>query len=77
MVYRFTMGIRKNEPEWENTINQLIKDNQEEIYQILREYKIPLLDNLGNPLIEKLPFKLENIPKKRQEIDINKILNLK
>ena len=50
MVYRFTMGIRKNEPEWGNTINQLIKDNQEEIYQILREYKIPLLDNLGNPL---------------------------
>ena len=39
--------------------------------------KVGKTDNLGNPLIEKLPFKLENIPKKRQEIDINKILNLK
>ena len=50
LVYRFTMGIRRNEPEWEKTINNLIKDNQEEINQILREYNIPLLDNLGNPL---------------------------
>ena len=50
LVYRFTMGIRKNEPEWEKTINNLIKDNQEEINEILREYGIPLLDKLGNPL---------------------------
>ena len=50
MVYRFTMGIRRNEPEWGNTINNLIKDNQSEINEILKEYNIPLLDNLGNPL---------------------------
>ena len=50
MIYRFTMGIRKNEPEWEKTINNLIKENQEEINQILREYNVPLLDKLGNPL---------------------------
>ena len=50
MVYRFTMGIRRNEPEWGKTINNLIKDNQSEINEILREYNIPLLDNLGNPL---------------------------
>ena len=50
LVYRFTMGIRRNEPEWEKTINNLIKDNQEEINEILREYGIPLLDKLGNPL---------------------------
>ena len=49
MVYRFTMGIRRNEPEWRKTINDLIKDNQEEINEILREYNIPLLDNLGEP----------------------------
>ena len=49
-VYRFTMGIRRNEPEWGKTINNLIKDNQSEINEILREYNIPLLDNLGNPL---------------------------
>ena len=50
LVYRFTMGIRRNEPEWEKTINNLIKDNQEEINKILRGYGVPLLDNLGNPL---------------------------
>ena len=50
MVYRFTMGIRRNEPEWGKTINNLIKDNQSEINEILKEYNIPLLDNLGNPL---------------------------
>ena len=50
LVYRFTMGIRRNEPEWEKTINNLIKDNQEEINQILRGYGVPLLDKLGNPL---------------------------
>ena len=44
------MGIRRNEPEWEKTINNLIKDNQEEINQILRGYGVPLLDKLGNPL---------------------------
>ena len=50
LVYRFTMGIRRNEPEWEKPINNLIKENQEDINKILREYNIPLLDNLGNPL---------------------------
>ena len=50
MIYRFTMGIRRNEPEWGKTINNLIKDNQKEINEILREYNIPLLDDLGNPL---------------------------
>ena len=50
MVYRFTMGIRKNEPEWEKTINTLIKENQKEINLILEDYGIPLLDNLGQPL---------------------------
>lgn len=34
-------------------------------------------DNLGNSLIEKLPFDLKDVPKKRQEVNINVILNLK
>ena len=50
MIFRFTMGIRRNEPEWGKTINDLIKDNQQEINKILRDYNIPLLDDLGNPL---------------------------
>ena len=50
MIYRFTMGIRKNEPEWLQTVNNLIKENQKEINQILKEYGVPLLDKLGQPL---------------------------
>ncbi|CAM3565879.1 zincin-like metallopeptidase toxin domain-containing protein [Elizabethkingia occulta] len=39
--------------------------------------RIGKTDNLGNPVKETLPFKLDDIPKKRQEININQILNLK
>jgi Metallopeptidase toxin 4 len=39
-----------------------------------KEYGIT--DNLGNPTRAKLPFDLNIIPKKRQEINIDKILNL-
>ena len=34
----------------ENTINNLIKDNQKEINQILSGYGVPLLDKLDNSL---------------------------
>ncbi len=34
-------------------------------------------DNLGNPIKEILPFNLDDIPKKRQEVNVDKILNLK
>jgi hypothetical protein len=34
-------------------------------------------DNSGNPLKEKLPFDLKDIPKKRQGVNINTIINLK
>ena len=39
--------------------------------------KIGKTDNIGNPIKETLPFNLDNIPKKRQEVNIDIILNLK
>lgn len=39
--------------------------------------KIGKTDSFGNPIKEILPFNLDDIPKKRQEINIDKILNLK
>jgi hypothetical protein len=34
-------------------------------------------DNLGNPIRENLPFSSNNIPNKRKEVSIDKILKLK
>lgn len=39
--------------------------------------KVGKTDNLGNSIKEVLPFNLDGIPKKRQEVNIDKILNLK
>jgi hypothetical protein len=36
-----------------------------------------ITDASGNPIQEILPFNLNDIPKKRQEVNIDKILNLK
>ncbi|MGB6908836.1 MAG: quinoprotein dehydrogenase-associated putative ABC transporter substrate-binding protein [Methyloceanibacter sp.] len=50
-VYGITMGVRPNEPEWKHTLNKLISENQGDIYAMLREYNVPLVDESGN-LIE-------------------------
>jgi quinoprotein dehydrogenase-associated probable ABC transporter substrate-binding protein len=50
MVYRITMGIRRNEPDWKHQLNELIAENQDEINRILSDYGVPLLDAQGNPL---------------------------
>ncbi|KMQ69926.1 hypothetical protein ACM39_02480 [Chryseobacterium sp. FH2] len=34
-------------------------------------------DNMGNPIKEALPFNLKDIPRKRQGVNINTIINLK
>ncbi|WP_449386734.1 zincin-like metallopeptidase toxin domain-containing protein [Chryseobacterium lineare] len=39
--------------------------------------KVGKTDNLGNPIKEILPFDLKSIPRKRQGININTIINLK
>ncbi|WP_288438432.1 zincin-like metallopeptidase toxin domain-containing protein [uncultured Chryseobacterium sp.] len=39
--------------------------------------KVGKTDKFGNPIIEVLPFDANNIPKKRQKVNVNEILNLK
>ncbi|MCY0969181.1 zincin-like metallopeptidase toxin domain-containing protein [Chryseobacterium wangxinyae] len=39
--------------------------------------KVGKTDNIGNPIKEVLPFNIDDIPKRRQQVNINKILNLK
>lgn len=47
-VYGITMGLRPNEPELKHRLNKIIAENQADIYAMLREYKVPLLDENGN-----------------------------
>ncbi len=41
--YSFSMAVRFGEKEWKEKLNQLIKENQEEINNILVEYGVPLI----------------------------------
>jgi quinoprotein dehydrogenase-associated probable ABC transporter substrate-binding protein len=50
LVFRITMGMRPNEPDWKRTINDLIRKKQTEIDQILLSYGVPLLDEKGQPI---------------------------
>lgn len=45
--YRITMGVRRNEPQWKDWINDFIARRQDEINRILDEYGVPLLDERG------------------------------
>ena len=47
-IYPITMGVRPNEPEWKHKLNKLIAENQADIYAMLAEYNVPLLDENGN-----------------------------
>jgi quinoprotein dehydrogenase-associated probable ABC transporter substrate-binding protein len=42
--YSMAMGVRHGDGEWKDKVNQLIKDNKEEIRQILLDYNIPLVE---------------------------------
>jgi quinoprotein dehydrogenase-associated probable ABC transporter substrate-binding protein len=53
--YRITMGVRKGEPYWKDTLNDFIDRHQDEIDAILVDYGVPLLDRRGqltHPLAE-------------------------
>jgi len=50
MAFYISMGVRPGETEWKNTVNQLIRDNQDAITGILKEYRVPLLDERDNLL---------------------------
>jgi quinoprotein dehydrogenase-associated probable ABC transporter substrate-binding protein len=44
MVYRITMGVRPTEQDWKRQLNRVIREKQDEIDAILREYGVPLID---------------------------------
>jgi len=48
--FAVAMGVRFGEPGWKRTIETLIAENQAQILQILREYRVPLVDEHGNPV---------------------------
>ncbi len=50
-VYGITMGLRPNEPELKHRLNKIIAENQADIYAMLREYNVPLLDENGNLIV--------------------------
>jgi len=52
MMYRITMGVRPSDQEWKRTLNQFIRDNQEEINKILLDYNVPLIDEHDNPITQ-------------------------
>jgi mxaJ protein len=50
MVYRITMGVRPSDQNWKRTLNEVIRDNQDEINRVLAEYGVPLLDEQDQPI---------------------------
>jgi quinoprotein dehydrogenase-associated probable ABC transporter substrate-binding protein len=48
--YAVAMGVRYGEREWKETIDKLIAQNKAAITGILREYRVPLLDEQGEPI---------------------------
>jgi mxaJ protein len=52
MMYRITMGVRPSDQEWKRTLNQFIRENQEEINNILLEYNVPLIDEQDRPITQ-------------------------
>lgn len=59
MSFRITMGVRPSDQEWKRTLNNFIRDNQEEINRILLDYDVPILDERGEPIVAQLRDKAE------------------
>ncbi len=47
LFYRITMGVRQGEDAWKRELNVLIRELQPEIDSILRDYGVPLVDDMG------------------------------
>lgn len=50
--FRVSMAVRYNETDWKHKINNVLKELEADIYKILREYRVPLLNEVGE-LIEE------------------------
>lgn len=49
-TYRITMGVRPSDQEWKRKLNDVIRENQDEIDAILAQYGVPLLDEKDQPI---------------------------
>jgi len=52
MFFRITMGVRQGELVWKRKLNSMIRKNQTEIDEILTDYGVPLLNDMGLQLKE-------------------------
>ncbi|MGI9414909.1 MAG: substrate-binding domain-containing protein [Hyphomicrobiales bacterium] len=52
MVYRITMGVRRQEKEWKRQLNRLLRKHRDEIHEILSGYGIPLLDEQDKLIVQ-------------------------
>lgn len=52
LFYRITMGVRQSDQEWKRELNSLIRRNQDEIDDILRDAGVPLVDDYGRAMKE-------------------------
>ena len=48
--FRITMGLRRDEPEWKQTLNDFLAAHKTEIQAILLDFGVPLLDDQGRPI---------------------------
>jgi ABC-type amino acid transport substrate-binding protein len=52
LFFRITMGVRQGEKVWERKLNSLIRRHQDEINAILSDAGVPLVNDMGNAVIE-------------------------
>ncbi|MCP3024201.1 substrate-binding domain-containing protein [Cupriavidus basilensis] len=53
--YEIAMGVRFGEKAWKDEVDRWIAGNQEKINAILASYRIPLVDDKGNPVAGPSP----------------------
>lgn len=52
LFFRITMGVRQGEKVWARKLNSLIRRNQGEINELLETAGVPLINDMGNGLLE-------------------------
>ncbi len=52
LSFRVSMAVRYNETDWKRSINLALKETRDEIFDVLREYDVPLLNDRGEVITE-------------------------
>lgn len=53
LFFRITMGVRQGEKVWARKLNSLIRRNQGEINALLEDAGVPLINDMGDGLLEQ------------------------